>query len=47
VVRREADGTRKFVIDNPAADRIPDGGPRNVRAIADPIDELPRKEIVD
>jgi ketosteroid isomerase-like protein len=35
VVCRQADGTWKFVIDNPAADRIPDGGPRNVRAISE------------
>jgi hypothetical protein len=47
LVCRQADGTSKFVIDNPAADRIPDGGPRNVRAIADQIDEPPRKENVD
>jgi len=46
-VCRQADGTWKFVIDNPAADRIPDRGPRNVRAIADQIDEPPRKENVD
>jgi hypothetical protein len=47
VVCRQADGTWKFVIDNPAAYSISDGGPRNVRAIADQIDEPPRKENVD
>ena len=29
------------MIDNLAADRLPDGDPRNVRAIADQIDEPP------
>jgi hypothetical protein len=47
VARRSADETRKFVIDNVAADRIPDGDPRNAQAIADQIDEPPRKENVD
>jgi hypothetical protein len=35
------------VIDDVAADRIPDGDPRNAQAIADQIDEPPRKENVD
>ena len=35
------------MIDNLAADRIPDGDPRNVRAIADQIDEPPAPKNVN